>query len=717
MSSSERLAVLDVPGRNKLEAQLMEFDSSWQPEALDEFVARIDSSEDPQFGAVLLAELVRIDLQRSWQSGCGRSLEDYLEKYASLGDRETVPTDLIVAEFEARQVSEAGAEIASYEVRFPKQFSGFRRAVQDRVDSQPGTDSQPGANATPQASIDTSRLDEVRDTKSIPKTVESGGLPPEFGRYRIVKELGAGAMGMVYLAVDTQLDRKVALKTPSFVGHDHEELVARFYREARSAAKLQHRNICQIYDVGEIDGRHFISMAFVKGHCLSKFIRPDKLPPQRTTAILVQRLAIAMAEAHRHKVIHRDLKPANIMIDRSKQPIVMDFGLARELDAESQFTRSGLAVGTPAYMSPEQIRGELEDVGVHADIYALGVILYELLTGRLPFRGTIAKVVYKIVHEQPVPPSELRAGIDSQLESICTQMMAKDRVDRYQSMDEVASALSEILKEDRVANGSERPSDADDDAQTESTPSAAQPASETAALNAFFAARERSQSSNPEPAQASLSVSERRSPIGLQNESVPQVENAVPPHASRMRVSTRPITLAVGAALVGLLVFGAVWFLKAGSAVLRVELNDPSIQVSIQGQTLKFSDSGSEIRLRPSDANTLEISMAGARFVTESSFELVKGDNPAIRVSIVDDELVAKLGETELERWAVEGNAVPSNVTDVKHESGLTPFEILTSDDYEWSEPVFIGKPDTANNLDVALTDDITTWYADTKML
>ena len=120
-------------------------------------------------------------------------------------------------------------------------------------------------------------------------------------------------MGKVYLAHDTQLDRNVALKTPSFGGHEKTGLVARFYREARAAAKLHHPNICPIFDVGEIDGRHFISMAFVKGRCLSEFLKPNKLPPARTSAILVQRLAIAMAEAHRHNVILRDLKPANII--------------------------------------------------------------------------------------------------------------------------------------------------------------------------------------------------------------------------------------------------------------------------------------------------------------------------------------------------------------------------------------------------------------------
>ncbi len=299
-----------------------------------------------------------------------------------------------------------------------------------------------------QASIDTSRIDKLHDTASEKTSEKTKDLPVEFGRYRILREFGSGAMGTVYLAHDSQLDRQVALKTPSFGGTIEDDLVTRFYREARSAAKIQHRNICPVYDVGEIDGRHFISMAFVKGRCMSEFIKPGKLPPQKTSAVLVHRLALALAEAHRHNVIHRDLKPANIMIDRKREPVVMDFGLARQTDTESRVTQTGMAVGTPAYMSPEQIRGQLDEVGPQSDIYALGVILYELLTGKLPFRGAIAQVVYKIVHEDPVAPSQIRSEIDPELEAICAKMMAKTLDMRYQSMDEVATDLKAYLQKE-----------------------------------------------------------------------------------------------------------------------------------------------------------------------------------------------------------------------------------------------------------------------------
>ena len=277
---------------------------------------------------------------------------------------------------------------------------------------------------------------------------DAGGLKQEFGRYRIVKALGKGAMGTVYLAEDTQLQRQVALKTPHFEQEPTAELLERFYREARAAATLRHPNICPVYDVGQIEGTHYISMAYIEGHPLSAFIRTGKPQPERQILIVVRKLAQALQEAHDHGIVHRDLKPANIMVDKRNEPIIMDFGLARQLQGEKniRLTQSGMLIGTPAYMSPEQIEGEPDKVGPASDQYSLGVILYELLTGQLPFRGSLTAVMAQIITKEAPPPSQVRPDLDLRIEAACLKMMAKDPAHRFASLAAVAEELAAILR-------------------------------------------------------------------------------------------------------------------------------------------------------------------------------------------------------------------------------------------------------------------------------
>jgi serine/threonine protein kinase len=283
------------------------------------------------------------------------------------------------------------------------------------------------------------------------QSADSPAIPAEFGRYRILRVLGAGAMGTVYLAEDTQLKRQVALKIPQLGGRRDDSRLERFFREARLAATLSHPNICPIFDVGQHAGMHFISMAFVQGRPLAAHLKSGKAVSERSAASLVRKLALALHEAHRHGVVHRDLKPANIMIDQRGEPIVMDFGLARRTNAtdESQLTQSGAILGTPAYMSPEQVRGETTAVGAPADIYALGVILYQILTGRLPFEGSVVSVLAQIATQSPAPPSKLRAGLSRELEAICLKAMARDPAERFADTAELAAVLADFLRKSR----------------------------------------------------------------------------------------------------------------------------------------------------------------------------------------------------------------------------------------------------------------------------
>jgi serine/threonine protein kinase len=274
-------------------------------------------------------------------------------------------------------------------------------------------------------------------------------IPKRFGRYEIVSRLGSGAMGAVYKARDTQLERIVAIKTPKFSGDDNQPDLERFYREARSAATLCHPNICQIYDVGEIDGIHYISMAFVDGLPLSRYISSESPHAMRRIAGILRKCALALEEAHSKGIVHRDLKPANVMIDRRGEPIIMDFGLAWRVDSEDgRLTKNGVILGTPAYMSPEQLDGQPDSFGPRADVYSLGVMMYELLTGSLPFpgNGSVMSIIRDIVSKQPSKVSELRPDVPPSLEAICHRAMSLAPDDRYPRMQDFAADLTRFLR-------------------------------------------------------------------------------------------------------------------------------------------------------------------------------------------------------------------------------------------------------------------------------
>jgi predicted Ser/Thr protein kinase len=297
-------------------------------------------------------------------------------------------------------------------------------------------------------SISGTRYVRLSSQATIPprKPAVAAALPECFGRYRIVRCLGRGAMGDVYLAEDTQLDRQVALKIPRFADDQDGELIERFYREARAAATVRHPNLCPVHDAGEIDGIHYLSMTYIEGRPLYDVLAEKGRPSQRDAATIVLKLAKALDAAHTSGVIHRDLKPANIMIDAHQEPILMDFGLARRTNKDdSRLTQSGLVMGSPAYMSPEQVEADIEKVGPACDIYSLGIIFYELLTGEVPFRGSIASVLGQIVTVAPRKPSAIVPKIDPALEAICLKMIAKRLEDRFASMREVAAALESHL--------------------------------------------------------------------------------------------------------------------------------------------------------------------------------------------------------------------------------------------------------------------------------
>lgn len=314
---------------------------------------------------------------------------------------------------------------------------------------EPPPDSTPPVQNGPSPDLETKSV--ISTEGELPSTTEllpAFDVPDKIGRYQVLRPIGRGGMGFVFLAEDTQLERKVALKIPRFSSSDHPDALERFYREARTAGRLQHPNVCPVYDVNEADGFHYLSMAYVQGKPLSDFVANYASKPPVKSAQLIRTIALALEEAHRQGIIHRDLKPSNVMIDQRGEPIVMDFGLARILNIEEKHgTVQGMVMGTPHYMPPEQARGDVNAHGPSSDTYSLGVILYELLTGRVPFDGPTMEVLAHQLRDDPPPPTQLRPDLDSTIEAICLKAMAKVPSERFLSMAEFAERLEQYVVE------------------------------------------------------------------------------------------------------------------------------------------------------------------------------------------------------------------------------------------------------------------------------
>ncbi len=266
------------------------------------------------------------------------------------------------------------------------------------------------------------------------------------GRYEIEAEIGRGAMGRVYRARDPQIDRVVAVKTVTLGGIEptlEEDFRQRFFREARAAGRLAHGNIVAVYDAGEdAETRNpYIVMEYVEGTGLEKLGREKKLGREQVLE-LIRQVAEALDYAHQQKIIHRDIKPANILVTADGRAKITDFGIAKL--QTSQFTQTGMVMGTPAYMAPEQLSGETVDH--RADLFSLGTVLYWLLTGEKPFSGeSLATLSFKIVYSEPLRPSQLNPGLGEDIDYVLHRALAKEAARRYQSGREFAADLEDLL--------------------------------------------------------------------------------------------------------------------------------------------------------------------------------------------------------------------------------------------------------------------------------
>ncbi len=282
------------------------------------------------------------------------------------------------------------------------------------------------------------------------RTNADGSVETVFGPYDIIGEIARGGMGIVYRARQRSLKRIVALKVMKEGENASEKQIRRFKRETEAAAKLQHPNIVAVHEVGCHEGFHYFTMDLIEGEPLDAIVkRGEKLPVERVLQ-LVKEVGHAIHYAHGKGIIHRDLKPANILLDTDGHPKVTDFGLAKNIDHKSMLTRTGAVVGTPFYMPPEQARGDV-DIDQKADVYALGVILYELLTLKLPFHGeTTMEVYHKILEEEPLPPRRHDSRLNADVNTIVLKAMEKDLSRRYQTALELAEDIERYLNGDPI---------------------------------------------------------------------------------------------------------------------------------------------------------------------------------------------------------------------------------------------------------------------------
>jgi hypothetical protein len=376
-----------------------------------------------------LAAVLRVDQRERWQRGDRVLTEDYLRDFPAVAADPEAALDLVYGEILLREERGEPPAPDEYRRRFPQYADtlsaqlGLRRAL--------GTPSFLTAPTVPE----------------LPHPVDQDGLPHIPG-YQALERLGGGTFGVVYRARQLSVNRVVALKCikdPAFAEPEH---VARFRQEAEIVARLTHPHIVQVFDFGEHEGQPYFALELAEGGDLQQKLHDGPLPPLRA-AELVRALAGAVHAAHERGVVHRDLKPANVLLGRDGTPKVTDFGLAKQLD--HQASASGAMLGTPAYMAPEQARGRNREVGPAVDVYALGAILYECVTGRPPFRAaTVLQTLEQVCTQEPVPPRQFNPAIDRDLETICLKCLQKEAGKRYGSTAALAEDLRRFLNQEPI---------------------------------------------------------------------------------------------------------------------------------------------------------------------------------------------------------------------------------------------------------------------------
>jgi WD40 repeat protein len=427
-------------GHRQREEVLDRFEAAWlagqRPVIADFLPADGDQRQ------ALLVELVHVDLEFRLKAGEAARVEEYLASFPELEHNRPQLLGLIAREFELRRNREPALSEEEYLRRFPEHLQMLSDALRRQLFLHQALRSNCGLPVNTVQGTEALANGNASRTVGLTEPTTSGGecsLPTVPG-YEILRELGRGGMGVVYEACQISLDRVVALKMILSGSHAAAVERKRFRVEAEAIARLQHPNIVQIFEVGQVTGRPFFAMEFVSGGSLAGRLAKQPMAPGPAAELMLT-LAQTIQAAHEQGIVHRDLKPGNVMLAADGTPKITDFGLAKRMDSEVRHTHTGEVLGTPSYMAPEQAQGK-KSVGPPADIYALGAILYECLTGRPPFRGpSNLETTLHVLHDEPPSVRQLQPRTPRDLETICLKCLRKEPAKRYGTAAELAADL------------------------------------------------------------------------------------------------------------------------------------------------------------------------------------------------------------------------------------------------------------------------------------
>lgn len=405
----------------KFESHLLEFEKAWRgtkPPDIKSYCA-VDAEES---SLPFLVELVKIDLEHRLRKGIYAAAETYIEAFPTLRD-ETVRWDLVTYEFQLR--AKFGCLLSEFE--FDSRFKNESKKDREKL-----------------AEVNSVSFGEYSEFFSA-LSPDNISLSPGaiVNQYTIMRPIGSGSFAVVFEAKDARLGRRVALKFLRPYPTNRTADRQRTLREAHAIASLNHENIVPVFETGNFQQHDYIATQYVDGPSLDLLMNQQSLDIRQSVEI-VKQLAEALSHSHANGVVHRDIKPSNVVMQNGK-PMLIDFGLARLDDASLQLTAAGDVLGTPAFMPPEQADGRAWQADPRSDVYSLGVLLYQLISGQLPFQGTIAEVVQKVIHQTPVSPRRHNKKVYRDLETITLTCLEKDPIDRYQTAEALSGDLENFL--------------------------------------------------------------------------------------------------------------------------------------------------------------------------------------------------------------------------------------------------------------------------------